>query len=62
VRKGEVRVFAEDASAAAGPSATVQAASRGRIAVPVGTKRVAAVLRGEDDAGEFVAVGEAAVK
>ena len=63
VRKGEIRVFAEDASGVRQPVGNVSAgASPARIAVPAGTKRVAAVLRGEDDAGEFVAVGEAAVK
>jgi hypothetical protein len=63
VRKGEIRVFAEDASGVRQPVGTLQpGAAPGRIAVPTGTRRVAAVLRGEDDAGEFVAVGEAAVK
>ena len=63
VRKGEIRVFAEDASGVRQPVGNVSpGASPARIAVPAGTKRVAAVLRGEDDAGEFVAVGEAAVK
>ena len=63
MRKGEIRVFAEDASGVRQPVGNVSpGASPARIAVPAGTKRVAAVLRGEDDAGEFVAVGEAAVK
>jgi hypothetical protein len=63
VRKGEIRVFAEDASGARQAIGTLRAGSSPeRVAVPVGTRRVAAVLRGEDDAGEFVAVGEAAVK
>ena len=63
VRKGEIRVFAEDASGLRRSVGSLSpGASPGRIAVPVGTKRVAAVIRGEDDAGEFVAVGEAAVK
>jgi hypothetical protein len=63
LRKGEIRVFAEDASGVRQPIGTLQpGAAPGRIAVPAGTKRVAAVLRGEDDAGELVALGEAAVK
>ena len=33
-----------------------------RVTVPAGTKKVAAVLRGEDDAGELVAVGESAIR
>ena len=33
-----------------------------RVTVPAGTKKVAAVLRGEDDAGDFVAVGESAIR
>lgn len=63
VRKGEVRVFAEDAAGGRKPLATVQPDSAGvRVTVPAGTKKIAAVLRGEDDAGELVAVGEAAVR
>jgi hypothetical protein len=63
VRKGEVRVFAEDASGVRKPLATVQPGEAGvRVTVPGGTKRVAAVLRGEDDAGDLVAVGEAAIR
>ena len=63
VRKGEVRIFAEDATGTRRAVGTVQPETAGvRVAVPGGTKRVAAVLRGEDEAGEFVAVGEAAVR
>jgi hypothetical protein len=63
VRKGEVRVFAEDAAGLRKALATVQAGSAGvRVTVPVGTKKVAAVLRGEDDAGDFVAVGESTIR
>ena len=63
VRKGEVRVFAEDANGARKALTTVQAGTAGvRITVPAGTKKIAAVLRGEDDAGDFVAVGEAAIR
>ena len=43
--------------------ATIQpAAAGGRVTVPAGTKKVAAVLRGEDDAGDLVAVGESAIR
>ena len=63
VRKGEIRVFAEDASGLRRALTTVQpGAAAVRIAVPAGHEAGAAVLRGEDDAGEFVAVGEAPVK
>jgi hypothetical protein len=63
VRRGEVRIFAEDAGGARKSLATVQAASAGvRVTVPAGTKKLAAVLRGEDEAGDFVAVGEAAIR
>ncbi len=63
VRKGEIRVFAEDAAGARKPLAIVPPGAAGvRVTIPAGTRRLAAVLRGEDDAGEFVAVGEAAVK
>jgi hypothetical protein len=63
VRKGEIRVFAEDAAGLRRPAATLKPGSEpARLTVPVGTRRLAAVLRGEDDAGDFVAVGEAAVR
>ena len=63
IRKGEIRVFAEDASGLRRALTTVQPGSAGvRITVPAGTKKLGAVLRGEDDAGDFVAVGEAPVK
>jgi hypothetical protein len=63
VRKGEVRVFAEDGAGVRKSLATIQAASAGvRVTVPAGTKKVAAVLRGEDDAGDLVAVGESAIR
>ena len=62
VRKGEVRVFAED-GAGVRQSARDGPAGRRRRARhdPGGAAKVAAVLRGEDDAGELVAVGESAV-
>jgi hypothetical protein len=63
VRKGDVRLFTEDAFGVRKPLTTVQPGSAGvRVDIPAGTKKVAAVLHGEDDAGEFVAVGEAAVR
>ena len=63
MRKGEIRVFAEDAAGARKPLATVPPGATGaRVTIPAGTRRLAAVLRGEDDAGEFVAVGESAIK
>jgi hypothetical protein len=63
VRKGEIRVFAEDGTGLRRPLATTPASSTpARFAIPAGTKKIAAVLRGEDGAGEFVAVGEAAIR
>jgi hypothetical protein len=61
VRKGEIRVFGDDEGGARRALGTVPAAG-GSLAIPAGTKRVAAVLRGEDDAGELVAVGERVVR
>jgi hypothetical protein len=60
--QGKLRVFAEDASgirreiASAAPPASGQAVT---VAVPTGAKKVAAVLRGQDAGGPFVAIGEA---
>jgi hypothetical protein len=63
VRKGEIRVFAEDATGVRRPAATLPPGTEpARLAVPAGARRIAAVLRGQDDAGEFVAVGEASVR
>ncbi len=63
VRKGEIRVFAEDASGVRRPAATLPpGAGPARLALPAGTRKRAAVRRGEDDTGEFVAVGEAPVR
>jgi hypothetical protein len=63
IRGGQVRLFAEDAAgrrrqiAAVAPSATSV-----NVAIPAGTRRLAAVLRGADDAGELVAVAEVPVR
>jgi len=63
VRKGQIRVFAEDGTGARRPAATLSPGSEpARLTVPPGTRKIAAVLHGEDDAGEFVAVGEASVR
>ena len=65
IRGGQLRVYAEDAKgrrreigafASDGPG--LDAAS---VALPAGSVRVAATLRGEDDAGVVVAVGELAI-
>ena len=61
LRKGEIRVFGEDAGGVRRALGSVAAAG-GSVTLPAGTKRVAAVLRGEDDAGELVAVGERVVR
>jgi len=63
VSKGRIRVFAEDGSGTRRELTNLPAASTAqRVSVPAGTRRVAAVLRGADDAGDFVAVGESPVK
>ena len=61
VRKGDIRVFGEDAGGVRRALGSV-AATGGSVTIPAGTKRVAAVLRGEDDAGELVAVAERVVR
>jgi hypothetical protein len=67
VRKGEVRIYAEDArgrrvliGAVPGGAATVGegGVSGPAVSIPAGTRRLGAVLRGEDDAGDLVAVAE----
>ena len=59
VRKGAVRIYADDAvgkrrAVGAVPASTTPAS----LTIPAGSRRIAAVLRGEDDAGELVAVSE----
>jgi hypothetical protein len=63
--EGRVRVFAEDARGrrtelGAGAVVTSDGASRVTVAVapPSGTRRLAAVLRGRDAAGEVIAIAE----
>jgi hypothetical protein len=63
--EGRVRVFAEDARGrrtelGAGAVVTSDGASRVTVAVapPSGTRRLAAVLRGRDAAGELIAIAE----
>ncbi len=59
VRKGEVRLYLEDASGRRSAFASVPASTTpSTLTIPAGTRRIAAVLRGEDDAGELVAVAE----
>ncbi len=63
VRKGEVRLYAEDQAGRRRPFATaVPGSAPTRLTIPAGTRRIAAVLRGEDDAGELVAVAEQPVR
>jgi hypothetical protein len=63
VHKGELRLFVEDAAGQRRPlAALAPTAEPARLSVPAGARKIAAVLRGEDDAGEFVAVGEAPVR
>jgi hypothetical protein len=65
IRGGTLRLFAEDSAGVrreigAFPSEG-SALDGASVAVPAGTVRIAAALRGEDDAGPVVAVGELAV-
>ena len=62
VRGGDVRLYADDAAGNRRPFATVSASADGaRVSVPAGARRIAAVLRGSDAAGDLVAVSEAPV-
>ena len=59
VRKGEVRLYVEDASGRRSAFASVPASTTpSTLTIPAGARRIAAALRGEDDAGELVAVAE----
>ncbi len=66
IRSGQLRVFADDAAGVrkpigSWPASTVTGGQMISVAVPAGTRQLAAVLRGEDDAGVLVAAGELAV-
>jgi hypothetical protein len=63
IRSGQLRVFADDAAGVrkeigSWPAAAVTGGQTVSVAVPAGTRQLAAVLRGEDDAGVLVAAGE----
>jgi hypothetical protein len=59
VRKGAVRIYADDASGKRRAVGAVPASATPQsLTIPAGSHRIAAVLRGEDDAGELVAVSE----
>jgi hypothetical protein len=63
LRKGEVRIYAEDGKGARKLVATAAAGAEPVSAsVPSGTRRIGAVLQGEDEAGELVAVAEQPVR
>jgi hypothetical protein len=62
VRKGELRVYAEDGQGARALIATADATGKVSATVPAGTRRIAAVLRGEDEAGVLVAVAEQSLR
>jgi len=63
VRKGQIRLYAEDAAGRRQAFATAfPGTAPTRLTIPAGTRRIAAVLRGEDDAGEVVAVAEQPVR
>jgi hypothetical protein len=59
---GALRVFAEDGSGRRrelpGVAATLEPGGEVAVAVPVGAKKLAAVLRGRDAGEPFVAAGE----
>lgn len=65
IRGGTLRVFAEDGAGRRREIGAFPSDGPGldavTVAIPVGTTRLAAALRGEDDAGTVVAVGELAV-
>jgi hypothetical protein len=60
LRKGEVRIYAEDGQGLRKLVSTTPASGDATVSasVPTGTRRIGAVLRGEDGAGELVAVAE----
>jgi hypothetical protein len=59
VRGGAVRVYAEDAAGKRRAIGAVSASTTPQsLTIPAGTRRIAAVLRAQDDAGELVAVSE----
>jgi hypothetical protein len=65
VRGGSLRLLAEDASGVRREIAAFPAKDGApdsvSVAVPAGTRRIAAVLSGRDDAGPVVAIGELAL-
>jgi hypothetical protein len=67
IRTGQLRVFADDAAGTrkqigSWPASAVTDGQLVSVAVPAGTRQLAAVLRGEDDAGVLVAAGEQSVQ
>ena len=59
VRGGEVRLYFEDGSGRRSAFASVPASTTpATLTLPAGARRIAAVLRGEDDGGALVAVAE----
>jgi hypothetical protein len=62
IRGGQIRVYTDDAKGIRRLAGTIPADGEGSVAIPAGSRRVAAVLRAEDDAGVFVAVSEQAVR
>ncbi len=64
LRKGELRIYAEDGQGVRKLVTTAAVQTEGTVSagVPAGTRRIAAVLRGEDEAGELVAVAEQPVR
>jgi hypothetical protein len=62
IRGGKLRLFAEDAkgrrSELTASAPDTEGSDGASIVVPAGTRRVAAVLRGQDDAGPVIAFGE----
>jgi hypothetical protein len=59
---GQVRLYADDGAGNRRPFATVPASgTAASVSVPAGARRIAAVLRGADEAGELVSVAESSV-
>jgi hypothetical protein len=62
-RGGAIKVFAEAGDGTRREIGTTPPSStESKLAIPVGTRRIAAVFRGQDDAGTLVAVAETPVR
>jgi hypothetical protein len=60
MKSGSLRIFAEDAKATRTQLGSWGVGSPVTVAIPGGSRRIAALLQGEDGAGPLVVVGEIA--